>query len=244
LAVPGLLFRFHRHDLLTSSNDEAKRLAQAGALEGSMVVAGQQTAGRGRRGRNWESPPGNLYCSLLLRPATPPAEAALLSFVAALALADAAAAFVPAARLALKWPNDVLLDGRKLAGILLESAGENGRTAWLVVGMGVNLASAPPDAASLAAAAGRPVEPEAILACLTDAFAFWYGRWHEAGFPPIRQAWLARAAGLGVPLTVRLAEATFVGRFGGMSETGQLLLEQPGGVRRVEAGEVYLPAPA
>lgn len=240
-ATAPLAFDLHRHASLASTNDEAKRLATAGAPEGSVVLAGEQTAGRGRRGRSWYSPPGNLYCSLLLRPAVPPGLAAQLSFVAALAVFEAAAGFVAPARLALKWPNDVLLDGRKLAGILLESEGHAGESSWVVVGMGVNLSQPPPEGVGLAGAGAAPVAPEAVLARLTHAFAFWYARWHEAGFGPVRRAWLERAAGLGGQVTVRLADATLAGCFADLSETGALVLEQVGGGRRlIEAGEVFL----
>ena len=138
-------YRLLRYDTIGSTNDAAKALARAGAAEGTLVWAGEQTAGRGRRGRGWVSPPGNLYLSLIMRPAVAPARAAQLGFVAALALAEGVGALCgPALEIRCKWPNDILVAGRKLAGILLESEITDGDAIdFVVIGTGTNLASQP-----------------------------------------------------------------------------------------------------
>ena len=240
---PG--YRLARHDRIASTNETAKRRARDGEPAGLVVWAREQTAGRGRRGRPWVSPPGNLYLSLLLRPASPANEAPQLSFVAALALADSLAAFLPEpAAIACKWPNDILLGGRKVAGILLESEiGEAGRLAFLVVGVGVNLASSPPDtefpASSLAEAGAQAVAPARLLERFLADFDLWQRRWRQEGFGPVREKWLARASFLGERIHVRLDTAGFCGRFLDIDAQGALLLEADGERRRVAAGAVF-----
>ena len=229
---------------IDSTNDEAKRRAGAGAPEGTLVWARAQSAGRGRRGRSFISPAGNLYMSIVLRPDRPAASAAQLGFAAALALGDALVPLLPRPEgLRYKWPNDVLIDGRKVSGILLESqaAGE-GRLDWLVVGIGVNLASFPENvdypAISLAAAGAR-VSVEALLEATAGRFQVWYERWREEGFRPLRDAWLERARGLGEGIRVRLAGEEASGRFAGLDEDGALLLEDGATRRRIGAGDVF-----
>lgn len=222
-------------------------MARDGAADGTVIWAQSQTAGRGRHGRGWESPQGNLYCSLLLRPEVPPAEAAQLSFVAALALAEALEPVLPdAANLAFKWPNDVLLDGRKVAGILLESSGSrNGRLDWLVIGCGLNVRHFPNNVAglpatSLAAVGVVAAEPVDLLAGFTNAFARWRKCWEGAGSGPVRDAWLGRAAQIGDDIVVRLPGSELRGRFTGLDPSGALLLDLPDGSRRtVTAGDVF-----
>jgi BirA family biotin operon repressor/biotin-[acetyl-CoA-carboxylase] ligase len=232
------------HERIASTSDEAKSLAASGAPAGTLVWARTQSAGRGRQGRGWVSPPGNLYASLILRPAVPAAVAAQLSFVAALAVGDACLAQAPDAAIALKWPNDVLLAGRKLAGILLESqANPAGTLDWLVVGIGINLATYPVDVdypATALSATGADAAPETVLAALAAAFLLWHQRWREgAGFATIRSAWLARAQGLGQPIRVRLPGSTLEGVFAGLDTDGALLLDAAAGQRRIAAGEVF-----
>lgn len=246
-ATPVLpdFYRLIRYDTVGSTNDEVKRLAQTGAPEGTLVWAQAQTAGRGRRGRLWQSPPGNLYLSLLLRPAGPIAQAAQLGFVAALALGDALEPMLaPGRALRFKWPNDVLLDGRKLAGILLESETASGeRVAFVVIGIGVNLAAAPAEsefpAISLAAAGMPGITSTLLLDPFAHHFELWHRRWLAEGFAPVRRAWLARASGLGEAVRVRLERATLLGRFLDLDEEGALLLEGKEGRRRIAAGEVF-----
>jgi BirA family transcriptional regulator, biotin operon repressor / biotin---[acetyl-CoA-carboxylase] ligase len=244
-------YRLVSYDTLGSTNDEAKRLARDGGAAGTIVWALEQTAGRGRRGRPWISPRGNLYASLLLWPRCSPERAAQLGFAAALAVSDALLSLVPQiAGLALKWPNDVLLGGRKIAGILLESeiAGSmscdsDGRLGFLVVGTGVNLAAAPPDAefpaTSLCAEGYPPPEPGVMLEAYIRWFATWERRWLEEGFAPLRAAWLARAAGLGEPIRVRLESRTMHGRFADLDHAGTLVLETADGSTLISAGDVF-----
>jgi BirA family biotin operon repressor/biotin-[acetyl-CoA-carboxylase] ligase len=235
-------FRLLRYDTVGSSNDELKRLARAGAADRTVVWAGAQTAGRGRRGRHWVSPPGNLYASVLLRPDCPVAAAAQLGFVAAVAMAEALGR-VAAVAVECKWPNDLLLHGRKLAGILLESeTGGGERADFVVIGIGVNLASAPHGTETPAislAETGAAVSPEVALAAFAAAFAPWIERWAKDGFAPVRAAWLGRACGLGGPVRVRLENATLFGRFADLDEAGALLLDEASGRRRVSAGEIF-----
>ena len=229
-----------------STNDEAKRLAEDGAAEGTLVWGLEQTAGRGRRGRGWHSPPGNLYMSAVLRPGKPAAQSALIGFVAAVALADALQDLGLASdRLRLKWPNDVLVDKAKVAGILIEtSATAGGSPAWLVLGMGVNLAHAPEDtpypATTLRAAGLTNPNVESLLEALAGRLAEWYGRWQAEGFAPVRAAWLKRATGLGEPIEVRLDQESLQGRFVALEDDGALSLELPQGERRrVTVGDVF-----
>jgi BirA family biotin operon repressor/biotin-[acetyl-CoA-carboxylase] ligase len=200
------------------------------------VVADEQTGGRGRQGRPWSSPQGNLYASLVV-PA--PEAPALRSFVAALALADALAE-VAAGELSLKWPNDVLLNGGKVAGILLE-----GGPAHLVIGFGVNLIAAPDvaDAAfppvSVLAATGLRVSPERMLDALAPAVALWEARLSRDGFAPLRAAWTARAARIGQPIRARTTRAEHHGILAGIDETGALLLKTATGPLAIPAADVF-----
>jgi BirA family biotin operon repressor/biotin-[acetyl-CoA-carboxylase] ligase len=238
-------YRLVSRETLGSTNDEATRLAREGAAEGTVIWAVEQTAGRGRRGRPWSSPRGNLYASLILRPACPPARAAQLGFVVALAIGDALQELVPSlGEPACKWPNDVLVGGHKIAGILLESEiGEGENLAFLVAGVGINLVSAPPDAespaTSVVGAGCAPPTPGAMLAALIRHFDAWARRWRAEGFGPVREAWRACAAGLGEPIRVRLETAILQGRFADIDQQGALLLETGGGLQRISAGDVF-----
>jgi BirA family biotin operon repressor/biotin-[acetyl-CoA-carboxylase] ligase len=228
-----------------STNDEAKQLARDGAPAGTLVWAREQTSGRGRRGRPWSSPPGNLYQSLLLRPGGSPTVAAQLGFVAALGLGDALRALVgPALQLRYKWPNDLLVDGLKLAGILLESeTDECGAVGFVVIGVGVNLASAPRGveypATSLADQGFAAVTPAMALTGFARHFDDWLRIWRNEGFAPVRAAWREWASGIGQPIRVRLEGATLAGRFVDLDGDGALLLDGIDGRRRIAAGEVF-----
>ena len=219
-----------------STNDEAARLAEGGAPEGTVVWSREQTGGRGRRGRHWASPIGNLYCSTILRPACSAARAAELGFVAALAVAD----IVPAGRdVRVKWPNDVIVDGGKLAGILPESAiGAGGEVEHVVMGIGVNVGFAPrlADMRYPGAALGGSVEE--ALEKLTASLAARLVQWRNEGFEAVRAAWLAKAGPLGLEVDVKLGEELVRGRFAGMDRDGALLLETPAGPRKIVAGEL------
>lgn len=237
-------FRLTAYDTIGSTNDEAKRLARTGAAEGTIVCAKVQTAGRGRRGRAWESPAGNLYCSVLLRPHCPAAVAAQLGFVAAIALAEAIAALAPAIELRCKWPNDLLANGGKVSGILLETEMATGEVPeFVVIGSGVNLAAAPRGtpypATSLAAEGAAEITPANMLAAYVRRFAVWWRRWQDNGFVPVREAWLSRAVGLGAAVQVRLERDTLEGRFVDLGADGALMLDMAEGRRRVTAGEIF-----
>lgn len=237
-------------DRTDSTMAEAARRAAAGVPGPEWTLALEQTAGRGRRGRSWAMPEGNFAASLLMRPAGTPVEAALRSFVASLALRQALVdAGVDAGRIALKWPNDVLLDGGKVAGILLESQGDGrGGLSHLVVGVGVNLAAAPdPDllekgalpAVSLAGQVGRVIAPEAFLDLLARAFATTESRFSTYGFAPIRTAWLAHAGRLGAPVTARTGNRAVDGIFRDIDGQGNLVLDTASGPATIAAGEVF-----
>lgn len=226
------------HAELDSTNAQARRLAEAGEAGPLWVMAQRQTAGRGRRGSPWQTGEGNLAATLLLRPDAPQTVIGQLSFVAALAAADMAAQFAPNAAIAVKWPNDVLVDGRKLAGILLESG-----TGWLAIGIGVNLASHPdgtefPATSFVQQGIGAPTQDEA-LAVLAARFAHWYDVWMEGGFNRVRAAWLERAKGVGTQIRARLPQEIREGLFEGIDESGALLLNEGGRVRAISVGEVF-----
>ncbi|HEY7979425.1 MAG TPA: biotin--[acetyl-CoA-carboxylase] ligase [Rhizomicrobium sp.] len=230
---------------IDSTNEEARRLAASGERGPIWLRADRQTAGRGRRGRAWDSPAGNLAATLLIAPGKPASECAQLSFVTAIAAADTASSFAPNAEIKVKWPNDVLANGRKLAGILLESAsGGDGALTFLAIGIGMNLAHFPPDtefpATSLAALGVSVPSPSAALAQLAAHFAKWYDVWMMNGFSPIQDAWLARAAGLGSRIRARLTHEETSGVFEGIDATGALILrEAQGRTRTIAAGEVF-----
>jgi BirA family biotin operon repressor/biotin-[acetyl-CoA-carboxylase] ligase len=227
-----------RYEELDSTNSEARRLAEKGEPGPVWISAARQTAGRGRRGRVWDSGQGNVAATLLLRPEAPASVTGQLSFVAALAAAETAAYFAPSAAITVKWPNDVLAEGKKLAGLLLE-----GGPGWLAIGIGVNLASFPPDtefpAISLAQLGIAPPPAEEALTVLAARFAHWYDGWMKTGFDTIREAWLARAAGLGKPIRARLPNETREGVFEGIDQSGALLLNEQGQLHPIAAGEVF-----
>lgn len=233
---------------IDSTNAEGFRRA-SGLTGPTWISAAIQTAGRGRRSRPWASPVGNLYATLVLKPAEPPETVALRSFAAALALRDACAALtgVPDS-LALKWPNDVLLNGGKLAGILLESAGLGSASPVLCIGIGVNLISAPDPATvepgavppvSLLRETGHRITPEAFLDALAPAYAAWEEIFQTQGFAPLRSAWLSHAARLGQPIRARTGTQTHDGIFQTIDATGNLILGTPSGPLAIPAAEVF-----
>jgi BirA family biotin operon repressor/biotin-[acetyl-CoA-carboxylase] ligase len=229
-----------------STNDEALTRAEAGDPGRLWIIAGEQTRGRGRHGRTWSSPPGNLYASLLLADPCEPPVAPQLGFVAGLAIHDAAAMVTGLAtpRLSLKWPNDLLLDGAKVSGILLEGhqlAGTGRFT--VIVGIGVNVATAPTGApyptTSLDAFAG-PVDISTLASALTGAMSRRLAQWDcGAGFGIIRDAWLSRASGVGGSVTVRLPGREAHGVFTTLDAHGRLLLDGPHGREVIDAGDLF-----
>lgn len=226
-------------DVVGSTNDWMSEQAAAGAADGLWVRAERQFAGRGRRGRSWTSESGNVFTSTLARPQPGEGPQQQLSFVAALALDHTLQWWVPHDRLGLKWPNDVLLDGLKCSGILLEAVA--GAT---VIGIGVNLVHHPEDserpATSLVAAGITPPSAQEFVARLAECFAACRALWRAEGFEPIRERWLGRAAGRGGLLAARLGHETLTGQFEDLGTDGALKLRLvDGSLRAIHAGEVF-----
>ncbi len=233
---------------IDSTNAEGFR--RAAALDGpTWIVAGLQTAGRGRRARPWSSPLGNFHGTLVLKPAEPPETVALRSFAAALALRDALVAMTGLPQsYTLKWPNDVLLNGGKLAGILLESAGLGGPDPVLCIGIGVNLIAAPdpsmvePGAVppvSLLRETGLRVTPEAFLDALAPAYARREATFRSEGFAPLRADWLDHAARLGETIRARTGAEMREGVFETIDSSGNLILRMTSGPVAISAAEVF-----
>jgi BirA family transcriptional regulator, biotin operon repressor / biotin---[acetyl-CoA-carboxylase] ligase len=240
----------HWHEEVASTSDLAKELAEDGAEHGEVVIADFQTAGRGRRGRPWISPPGkNLYFSVVLRPDLPPARAPELTLVGSLAICDALRQAGVAA--GIKWPNDVLASGRKIAGILTELAAEPDRVQWVVLGAGVNVNASLEDfpeelrgeATSVLLERGQAA-PRALLAaaCFT-ALEHWLDRHAEEGFGVVRDAWRERSVTLGREVVVKADGREITGTAVDLDETGALLVRGAGGVERILAGDVTLLRP-
>jgi BirA family biotin operon repressor/biotin-[acetyl-CoA-carboxylase] ligase len=272
-------FRLKAFETIDSTNMEAMRLGRGGDRGPVWVVSTHQAAGRGRRGRSWSTPRGNLAASLLRVTALPPAQAATIGFVASLALERALRKVAPGAnvvagldggmadasnasthhgfvqpsrkrvRFELKWPNDVLADGAKLAGILLESEAVADHARIVVVGIGVNVVSAPCDtpypAASLADL-GSSVDPKELFQMLSESWVEMESVWDEGrGIARLRELWLASAAGLGAPIAVQTGGALTRGVFETIDEAGQLVVRKPDGSRQtIAAGEVHFGAAA
>jgi BirA family biotin operon repressor/biotin-[acetyl-CoA-carboxylase] ligase len=251
-AEVGRLLRSHLWAVLSgggetgSTNDDARTLARSGADEGTVVLASRQTAGRGRLGRSWESPDGGAYFSAVLRPAVSPVEVASLALAVALGVAEGLEALGVAP--AVKWPNDVLADGGKVAGVLLEMAAEADRVDWVVVGVGVNVrrptgreASAP-GAAYLRDSLDAAV-PE-VVAALLDGVASAYGTWLDGGFRALHDAYESRLAMVGSPVCVSGLDGVVraEGVIRGVDDSGRLLVETEQGAVPVVAGEVTLRA--
>ena len=243
-------YRLVQLEAVDSTNDEAKKRAAEGAEDGTLVWARRQTAGYGRQGRHWDSAEGNLFISLVTRPDCALADAAQLSFLTALALGDAVGSVAPPMiEVTYKWPNDVLFNGRKGAGILLESKGsDSGGLEWLVIGVGVNVTSFPTEARYPATSLhfeGCPTSVSAVdvLEAFSRHLLTWINGWLDDGFASARQAWLNHAQGLSEEIEVRLPAETLRGRFEGLDASGALEVTLPdGGRRTIAAGDVYFPA--
>ncbi|MDO9077245.1 MAG: biotin--[acetyl-CoA-carboxylase] ligase [Brevundimonas sp.] len=242
-AAPILLL-----DQTDSTNADARRRADAGETGPLWIVARRQTEGRGRRGRQWESQDGNLFSTLLQLTRKSPAEAAQVTFVAALAIADLLDAYAPPSLVTIKWPNDVMLAGQKASGVLVESGAHESGGLWLAVGIGVNLAHAPEGTERPATALAHhlrgevtaPPTVEAAAATLAGAFDVWMTRWETLGFEPILDAWRARTAGLDGPAVARLGRETVEGVAEGVAPDGALKLRlADGSLRLISAGDVF-----
>lgn len=253
-AKPNLLNDYHllSYDELDSTNEEARRLAEGGGSHGAVIWAKRQTAGRGRMGRLWVSTEGNLFCSILLAPNCTHELSAQLSFVAAVAAAETLESIIPdSEEIRCKWPNDILLGDKKIAGILLESfetaditAASNKMVRWVVVGVGINVDSCPAStdipATYLKKAGVEIISAKIVLSRFIHHFITEYDVWAKTGFAPIRKKWLKYAFRIGKPIEVRLPKVTHTGIFEGIDTSGQLLLK-PNGRRRVaiSAGDVF-----
>src|SRR5664279_5923821 len=233
------LFSVTHHKMLGSTNDEARRLAAEGAPHGTVVHADEQSSGRGRLAHTWISPPGNLYISILMRTGEPPSRTAELSFVTALAVADTVDALLPRqTRATLKWPNDVLVNGAKIAGILLEQVDEA-----TIIGVGLNVLRAPTTIAYKA----TTIVGSGGIASVDEARDILLGRlarhleiWSRDGFGPIRLAWLERSYPIGAAIRANSGRETVAGAFGGMDLEGALLLDTPSGRQRIVAGDITI----
>ena len=239
-----------RHILDSVGSTNAHGLALAKSLSApAWFLAHEQSAGRGRRARAWASPRGNFHATLIMHPTEPAGVVALRSFAAALALRDALVALTGLPQhFTLKWPNDLLLNGGKVAGILLESVATGGGIAHLAIGIGVNLIAAPDPglmetgalpAVTLQGETGLRVTPEALLDHLAPAYAHWEAVFGAQGFAPLRQEWLAHAAKLGQTIRARTGCQTRVGRFETVDATGALILGTPEGQIAIPAAEVF-----
>jgi BirA family biotin operon repressor/biotin-[acetyl-CoA-carboxylase] ligase len=241
-----------------STNAEARLKAQRGDNGPLWITATAQTQGRGRHGRGWISPPGNLYASLLMRDPSPFEHAPQLAFVTALALRDAIAlkANTLAPQLKFKWPNDLLLDGRKCAGILIEGEATpdngTGKRFIVVIGIGVNCSSHPPRGDCMSdgrtgfpatdlRAHGAAITPEQLFGRLSATMCLRIAQWDRGrGFPAILSDWLAHARGIGEPIAVRNGDAEMQGRFVGIDQSGRLMLEvKDGDIKTISAGDVF-----
>jgi BirA family transcriptional regulator, biotin operon repressor / biotin---[acetyl-CoA-carboxylase] ligase len=233
------------YDELDSTNLEARRRAEAGDEGPVWICALRQSAGKGRRGRAWSTQTGNLAATLLFVTAKRPIEAAQASFVAALSAHELAETCLGPGAAELKWPNDLLVHGRKAVGILVESGARPDGRLWMAVGIGVNLKHAPENVERPAAAfadhmAGPPPSPADALEVLARAFERWRQVWDREGFPPIGRAWTARAHGMGARCEARLTHETLSGVAEGLEPDGALRLRlDDGQVRRITAGDVF-----
>ncbi|MBI2363952.1 MAG: biotin--[acetyl-CoA-carboxylase] ligase [Deltaproteobacteria bacterium] len=247
LATKRLGTKFHYFQEIDSTNSYARRLADAGAPEGAVVIAEHQSDGRGRLGRSWESPPYcNLYFSLLLRPTLAPAHAPQITLMAAVALADTVAEFIVEPP-AIKWPNDILLQGKKLAGILTESSCDAKRIEFVILGIGVNLnfpRERMPEtirdrATSLMEVAGNSFSRELVLRRLIQDLDRCYGTLEDFGFDAIAPRWQARFGLKGKTVRVEMGGDVLIGQAVGIDRDGALLVEDDRGERqRVVAGDV------
>lgn len=250
-ATSNLLEDYHllSYDVLDSTNEEAKRLAGGGASHGAVIWAKRQTAGRGRMGREWVSAEGNLFVSVLLSPDCDLATCSQLSFVTALAAADTVEGIVGEGMdLACKWPNDLLLGGKKLGGVLLESFTTpdqyGNEKQWVVVGVGINVESHPEHvmfpATCLREAGVEIISAKIVLSRFVYNFIHQYDAWAKSGYKAVAKAWTKRAYRLGHPVDVIIGDKKVEGIFDGIDAAGRMLVRQDSGaVTGITAGDVF-----
>lgn len=236
------------YDMLDSTNSEARRLAGGGASHGAVIWARRQSAGRGRMGREWVSSEGNLFTTVLIHPPVKLEACPQLSFVAALAVAETLEGILPeSAKIACKWPNDVLVGGRKIAGILLEAFTTKElahEKQWIAVGVGINVDSAPEHvmfpATCLRDSGVELISAKIVLSRFAHHFIQFYDLWASKGFTPIEKAWLARAHQLGKAVEVVVGDALETGVFEGIDATGAMRLrDKKKNIRSINAGDVF-----
>jgi BirA family biotin operon repressor/biotin-[acetyl-CoA-carboxylase] ligase len=239
-----IAWRFQAFSELPSTSDFCIERAKAGEAAGLAVFAAQQSAGRGSRGRGWLSPSGNVALSVLLRPDIALAQASMFPLLAGIAVAEAVRAALPAGPAPmLKWPNDVLLEGRKCAGLLIDAAPEKNRIEWMVIGIGINVAYAPEVPGRIAtclAAHGAEAGAVEVANSVLKYLAFWLDRFEIAGPPAIIEAWLDHAHKIGEPIEVKSPHYNAAGAFAGLSPTGELLLSIENRIEKVSTGEILL----
>lgn len=243
---PSLLEDYHllSYDVLDSTNEEAKRLAAGGGAHGAVIWARRQTDGRGRMGRSWISSEGNLFATVLLSPKVDLAKCPQLSFVAALAAAEALEGIVEKPEyIRCKWPNDILCDGKKIGGILLESfSSPSGQ--WIAVGVGINIDSHPEHvmfpATCLRDAGVELISAKIVLSRFVHHFIQHYDKWTSKGFSSIEDGWMQRTYHLGKPIDVIIGDTQHSGTYEGIDAAGRLLLRDgKGKIMPVLAGDVF-----
>ena len=225
-----------------STQDIVMLAAQDGDPEGYTVQAMTQVSARGRHGNEWEAPMGNIYLSTLLRPECDMVRVGELAFMVAVALYRTLVQYIDTDKhdVTLKWPNDILVDGRKISGILLESNIEEGALNGVVVGIGVNILVAPEKAVFLQDVSGTPVFVNKVRDVMLLELDKAYAQWKQEGFVPIREAWLMRAHGIGGKITARLPDISYEGIFSGLTDDGGLILQMGNGEEKIiTAGEVH-----
>ncbi|NCC22549.1 MAG: biotin--[acetyl-CoA-carboxylase] ligase [Alphaproteobacteria bacterium] len=223
-----------------STQDVIKDLGAKGTPEGAVIHALEQLKGRGRQGKVWHSPVGNLYMSVLLRPECLADDVPQLAFVSGLAISAALETYLPAGHVkTLKWPNDVFVDGKKISGVLTETTLVRGRVDCVAVGIGINVSAPPEGAISLDTANGRENSIEGLRDTVLESLARHYRAWQNRGFEVIRAAWVKQAHGIGEPIIACLPDSEIKGIFRGVDEQGWLVMEdRSGNERHIKAGHI------
>ena len=234
-------WRFEQYQKVLSTQNYVFDAVDMDEPEGLVVQALQQQGGKGRHGNQWTSPIGNLYMSVLLRPKCDLKDAGQLAFVVSVALSEALGEYIDTSKhiKTLKWPNDVLIDNRKISGILLESNIKDNQLNAIVLGMGLNIFKAPELGIALNDVARDPVYVNKVRDAILDKLSYYYNLWQEKGFAPIREAWLKKAHGVGKPITARLPSESFKGVFKGITDEGSLILDQDGVDKIIHAADVH-----